>query len=75
MISPPRVNVANSTVSSAGERRDATIRRRPAGSVAGERYDDDGLVRAANPNRRSMGSADVRRHNSLTQNRFVRDEM
>jgi len=76
MISPPRVNVA--ATQSTTDRRDSTIRRRPAGSVVGEKMsatdiDDDvrstTLGRSAST-RKSMAASDVRRHATITQTRY-----
>jgi hypothetical protein len=75
LISPPRVNVPRNT-SDSGDRTDATIRRRPTASIAGDKvYATDieedlrstTLGRSAtNPHRRSMGgNMELRRHSSI----------
>ena len=76
LISPPRINVA-ATQSTTG-RRDSTIRRRPAGSVVGEKMyatDIDDDVRSTTLGRslstkKSTAGNDVRRHASITQTRY-----
>jgi hypothetical protein len=75
LISPPRVNVA--ATQSPTDRRDSTVRRRPAGSVVGEKMyatDNDDDIRSTTLGqsaltRKSMAAND-RRHASITQTRY-----
>jgi hypothetical protein len=84
LISPPRVNVGqNSPFNNNSDRRDGTIRRRPAASVIGaEKHyatdiDDDvrstTLGRSASNRRSVVGTGDLRRNGSVTA-RYARED-
>lgn len=77
LISPPRVNVAAQSTTKVPDRRDSTIRRRPAPSILGEEHyatDIDVDVRSTTLGRsasaRRSTAADARRHASITQTRY-----
>ena len=83
LISPPRVNVGQNSPLNNSDRRDGTIRRRPAPSVIGadKHYATDiddidvrstTLGRSASNRRSMVGTGDLRRNGSITA-RYARE--
>jgi len=83
LISPPRVNVGQNSPLTNSDRRDGTIRRRPAASIVGAEklyatdIDDDvrstTLGRSTSNRRSIVGTGDLRRNGSITA-RYPRED-